>query len=296
MDVMNLKFAAVALAALAALSGPAGADGFIRGPGIKDMAVPAPIPVPAPVPVPEGFTYYLRGDIGYSWVGSEPGFTESGNLFGTGPAPFTAAAPFAFGQAPQFGPLATASEDIFFGGIGMGAYLTPRLRGDITIDFRGKQGFDASSSYAYATAAGDTIAGVVNETLRVRGTVTMVNGYFDLLPRGGFSPYIGAGIGFVYYDVDRYHYNQETVIAGPNAGASQTVAAASKDNTWGLAAALMAGVSIAFDHRWVLDIGYRAQFLDEVSVDLTPSGEQSKVTLGDHWEHQARVGLRLNIW
>ena len=45
-----------------------------------------------------------------------------------------------------------------------------------------------------------------------------------------------------------------------------------------------------------IDIGYRAQYLDEVSVDLTPSGQLSKATMGDHWEHQARIGLRANIW
>ena len=58
----------------------------------------------------------------------------------------------------------------------------------------------------------------------------------------------------------------------------------------------MAGVTISFDHRWAIDIGYRAQYLDEVSVDLTPSGQLSKATMGDHWEHQARIGLRANIW
>ena len=58
----------------------------------------------------------------------------------------------------------------------------------------------------------------------------------------------------------------------------------------------MAGVTVSFDHRWAIDIGYRAQYLDEVSVDLTPSGQLSKATMGDHWEHQARIGLRANIW
>ena len=28
----------------------------------------------------------------------------------------------------------------------------------------------------------------------------------------------------------------------------------------------MAGVTFSFDHRWAIDIGYRAQYLDEVSV------------------------------
>ena len=65
-----------------------------------------------------------------------------------------------------------------------------------------------------------------------------------------------------------------------------------------LAAALMAGVSMAVDQRWVLDVGYRAQYLDEASVelDLPPNGRTSKATIGAQWEHQVRVGVRFNIW
>ena len=134
----------------------------------------------------------------------------------------------------------------------------------------------------------------------MRGVVTMANGYFDILPRGAFSPYVGAGVGFVYYDADRTQYMQETQVTGPpgttGLGQQLVVNTNGKQTSWGLAAALMAGVTISFDHRWAIDIGYRAQYLDEVSVDLTPSGQLSKATMGDHWEHQARIGLRANIW
>lgn len=330
---MKLKSALIALGALVAASGPAGAETFAwgvglkdvavpapipagvvtppvervlppleglrSGAGLKDMAVPAPIPVPAAIPVREGFSYYLRADLGYSWNGTNASFSEFGNLFGNGPAPFTAAAPFAFGQAPQFGALTTSTNDVFIGTIGVGAYFLPRFRGDITLDFRGRQGFDANTTYSYASTSPGvaTVNGIVRETIRVRGTVAMVNGYFDILPRGAFSPYVGAGIGFVYNDVERTHFNQETALNGAGAVvATQTFNASGKDPTWGLAAALMAGVTFSFDHRWALDVGYRAQYLDEVSVDLTPSGQLSKATMGDHWDHQVRAGLRWNIW
>jgi opacity protein-like surface antigen len=296
---MKLKFAFVALGALVAASVPAAAD------GIKDRGVPAPIPVPAPVPIREGFSYYLRADLGYAWAADNASFSENGSVFGAGGAPFVGAAPFAFGQAPQFGALTTETHDLFIGTIGFGAYFAPRLRGDFTLDFRGKQGFDANTSYAYASTpggipSGNIINGVVRETFRTTATVAMVNGYFDILPRGAFSPYVGAGIGFAYYDIDRGRYNREVeVTAGgiPTATAPQTFNATSKDTTWGLAAALMAGVSFSFDHRWAIDVGYRAQYLDEASVDLTTAGGTlSKATFGDHWEHQARIGIRWNIW
>src|SRR4026209_1266611 len=191
MDVMKLKTAFVALGALVAASVPAAAG------GVKEMGVPAPLPVPAPIPVREGFSYYLRADLGYAWAADNASFAENGSLFGTGVAPFSAPPGFAFGQAPQFGALNTETHDLFIGTIGFGAYFAPRFRGDITLDFRGKQGFDANSTYSYtSTTPGPTVGGIVRETFRTTATVAMVNGYFDILPRGAFSPYVGAGIGF----------------------------------------------------------------------------------------------------
>ena len=65
----------------------------------------------------------------------------------------------------------------------------------------------------------------------------------------------------------------------------------------------MAGVSFAFDQRWVLDVGYRAQYLGgDTSATVTivnvpgATPQFSKTTMGDHWEHQVRVGVRFNIW
>ena len=214
-------------------------------------------------------------------------------MFGTGPAPFVAAAPFAFGSS-QFGPVATDSDDVFIGTVGVGAYFAPRFRGDITLDFRGKQGVDASSTYAYTstTAPGNTVNGVVRETLRVRGVVSMVNGYFDILPRGAFSPYVGAGVGFVYYDLGRTQFNQETTAARcvPDLQQRHQV------HRLGPGRRAHGRRLFSLDHRWALDVGYRAQYLGETSVEMTPSGEPSKATIGDHWEHQVRVGMRWNIW
>ena len=45
----------------------------------------------------------------------------------------------------------------------------------------------------------DTVA----ELLKLSSAVGLVNGYFDMLPRGMFTPYVGAGIGFVYNQVSR---------------------------------------------------------------------------------------------
>ena len=68
----------------------------------------------------------------------------------------------------------------------------------------------------------------------------------------------------------------------------------------------MAGFSFSIDHRWALDIGYRALYMDGASSAITVTSmvpnvstqptQHSTATLDSVWEHQVRVGLRLNIW
>ena len=74
-------------------------------------------------------------------------------------------------------------------------------------------------------------------------------------------------------------------------------AGSSKETSVSLAAALMAGVSFSLNHQWAIDVNYRALYMEGASVTTTlTSAEVSKVTIGDVWDHQVRVGLRLNLW
>jgi opacity protein-like surface antigen len=152
--------------------------------------------------------------------------------------------------------------------------------------------------YPVAPPSTDTLSGDVRETMRVQGTVGLANLYWDLTQRGAFAPYIGAGIGFVYNDIERTHYNSEVVTDNLGAFvASRVITTSGKDTHVGLAAALMAGASISWDPRYAIDVNYRAMYLDGGSVTLAlPTGEQSKATIGEYWEHQLRIGVRLNIW
>lgn len=307
-DGMKRNLVLVALGTQLLAAGPAAAEGLSYGAGLKsifdetprwsaglkDLAVPAPIPVPGAHPIAEGFTYYLRADLSWGMNGSEPSFSENGNTFGAGPAPFAATTgSFVYGQAPGFGPASTSIDDVLSGNIGVGAYFTPRLRGDITLDFRGKQSFDSTTSHGYTSISGGTVDGVVFDTFKMSSTVALANLYFDILPRGAFTPYIGAGIGFTYNDLDHGHSATE-VWSG---GASRVTTGASKDTNVGLAAALMAGVTLSLHHSWAVDVGYRALYLDGGDVTtILSDGQTTKVSLGDQWEHQVRVGLRWNIW
>jgi len=298
---MKLKLACVALGAMLAAAGSAQAGGdIIYRSSVKDrVAVPAPIPVPGPMPVAEGFSYYLRADLGWGFSGDRS-YAETGRTYGNGAAPFiSSTGAFTSSGLTGFGNV--TSEGVFLGTVGAGVYLSPRLRGDITLDFRSKQDFDSDTTYSYtSTTAGTTVNGVVRDRLNLNTTAALANLYFDLLPRGAFSPYIGAGIGLVYNDASRTYTETATPIAGGVAGTTLTVTGSSKETNVALAGALMAGVTISRDHKWAIDIGYRALYMDGVdvssSLNTTPTATSSKGTLGDQWEHQVRIGLRFNIW
>jgi opacity protein-like surface antigen len=263
---MNKLAGFFALALLMLASGPALADGYER-------KVPAPIPVPAPMPIPETFSYYLRGDIQWGFSGN-PSYSESGAIYGVPPG------------VPLSSRSIDNSNGLFSGSIGGGAYFSPRFRGDLTLDFRDEQSIDAAATYTDTNAG--SVAGTVRDRIKLRGTVGLANIYWDLMERGHFTPYIGGGLGFVYNDINRSYSATQTGL---------TVTGSSHDEQVGLAAALMAGVTLSWDHRWALDIGYRALYMNGGSITTTLSNSSvSSVDIGSQWEHQFRVGVRVNLW
>ena len=104
------------------------------------------------VPVPEGFTYYLRADLGWGFSTSRS-YSENGAVYGADCRRRSlTTTPFGFG-----GPGFVAGDDakgngVFLGTVGYGAYFTPRFRGDLTIDFRSSLDLKSESTYAYASS------------------------------------------------------------------------------------------------------------------------------------------------
>jgi len=297
---MQFRLIALLVGMLLAVTGQAHAQNAGYGPGMKDrVMIPAPIPdhgaiaVPAGVPVPEGFTYYLRADLGWGFAGSRS-YSENGAVFGTGTPAFTATGPIALSSGDY------ESDGVFLGTVGYGAYFTPRLRGDFTVDFRGKQDLSADTSYSYTTAPG-TVAGTVTDRVRLNSAVLLANLYFDLLPRGVFTPYIGAGIGFVYNDATRTYTDTAFPSDGalPDPDAPRVITGTNKEKNVALAAALMAGATFAIDQHWLVDVNYRALYLGGIDVTTNVTGTvypTTRAQIGDTWENQVRIGLRYNIW
>src|SRR4029453_12162017 len=103
---MQFRLIALLVGMLLAITGQAHAQNAGYGSGMKDrVMIPAPIPdhgaiaVPAGVPVPEGFTYYLRADLGWGFAGSRS-YSENGAVYCAptdGPPFIATGGPFSFG-------------------------------------------------------------------------------------------------------------------------------------------------------------------------------------------------------
>ena len=132
---LALGFAALAPAA------PALAGDWNRGSSVKDYGSGG-VQVPAPIPYAETFKWYLRADIG-GGVTSNPDVTEQGMQYGLNRDPTDGTS---FGMSPTW---FNSSFDTFaMGGVGVGAYLTPRIRADLTVDSRTKSSIEANGSYS----------------------------------------------------------------------------------------------------------------------------------------------------
>jgi opacity protein-like surface antigen len=299
----TVRTVAIAAALLAAAAAPAAADGMYQ-PGVREV-VPAPIPVPepisvpAPIPVAEGYTYYLRADLGWAIQAGNPSFREQGNLFGAGPCPFcNAGAPFTFGQAPEFTANHASIDDIFFGSFGFGAYFLPHLRGDLTLDIRAPQHVSSATEYHYTSnfqfGGGFPINGTTTDNVRLSRVLGLASLYYDLLPHAWIQPYIGGSVGIAYTDASWVHANTEVPVGFIG---TQTVIGTATAQRYGFAAAATAGVVYDIDQHWSVDCNYRAVYIDGVSIPAAFSnGQASRGVVGAQWEHEVRVGLRLNVW
>jgi opacity protein-like surface antigen len=117
---------------------------------------------------------YVRGDLGWSWAGDaeivDKNFALDGFIFdssGTGP-----------GVVNDIG-------SSYVVGIGIGTRISPMFRGDIVYSYRGGYELDDFDQFENAFSGDVTSSSV------------MANLYWDIpLAMTGFSPFVGAGIGW----------------------------------------------------------------------------------------------------
>lgn len=240
------RFYSVALAA--ALAGVATVA------GAADMPRPAPMPAaPKLVPMEVGSGWYLRGDTGYvAYTTPSVSFQNGAMLY----------------------------EDLkntFLVGLGVGYQYNNWLRADITVDYRFPSDF-----HGRFPCGGPCAPGLSNEYAKFSSVAGLVNGYVDLGNWSGFTPYVGAGVGFAYNMISDYNY-VNPVGATP---ASDTLGDAGKMN---FAWALMAGASYDFTRNMKLDAGYRYIHLGDAHTKVYGA---SRVRFKDINAHEVRIGLR----
>ena len=188
--------------------------------------------------------FYLRADVGYSWskdaeirdASSTPGsFLFCGNAACSGPGPLN-----------DIG-------DSYVIGAGVGYQVTPNIRTEVALAYRG--GFDLDQSDAGSPPT--TFTG------KIRSLSLMLHGYYDFDVGGPWKPYVAAGLGAARNKV-------KTISATNPASAtlpqffSNFQLEGDTDNSF--AWTLGAGVGYAVSPRMTLELGYRYVDLGDLKI------------------------------
>jgi opacity protein-like surface antigen len=276
-----VSLAGVASAALIlAVNVPATAQaadlGGARG-SMKDYGGPMPV-------IQQGASgpCYFRADVGYSWS-NDPTIkwpvdnTDFNNFTGTNYANGDAVS----STSRENGMLAEA-------GVGCGWGGSRGVRVEAMFGYRGDRKIEGEPTF-YAGAVGQPDPGPVVDPLHtsIRTTTFMLNGYKDLGNFGGFTPYVGAGIGAAYHKLDDIYFTGNPNLVNRIHG----------DNDLAFAWSLMAGVGYQISDRATLDVGYRYIDMGKISSQRsdTGGGVNPAVHFDDLTAHEVKVGLRYSF-
>ncbi|MGL4495643.1 MAG: outer membrane protein [Beijerinckiaceae bacterium] len=233
--------------------------------------------------------WYLRGDVGYSNVArSKMQVSRDGVL-------------------DDYLSSQVAKKPVMT--IGVGGHFTNWLRADVTLSYRDKA--NLNGIYSSAAAGRDPNVGREETTTKLSSLAAMFNVYADLGTWSGFTPYIGAGVGFSRNTISNYsgtyyigpaHPAYGTVCGGPVLPpAVETCASPSrfaKGTRTGLAWALMAGTAVEISPQLKFDLGYRymnygkaTTGADAVALAGAPPAT-IKLQTKELSAHEVRLGLR----
>ena len=198
-------------------------------------------------------------------------------------------------------------EDTWTLGGGIGYYANNNVRFDVTYDHR-------FESDVEGTSVGAGLTGL--HKFGLKSDVVLANAYYDFDMRSHFTPYVGAGLGWV-----RHSTTGGTV--SNDCGCNGIIEGKDTDH---VAGALMAGVSVnlfglrggntvvsggsikdapvyaAPSRGLYLDVGYRFLYLGEAQTGQITAVQASKPvvvqdpTVSDIHSHEFRVGLRYDIF
>ena len=261
-----------AFAALGAFAPVDAADlGGARGGSLKDDAMPALMQQSAA-------RFYVRADGSYANY-DRPSITEDG----------------------KFDLLNAHVASSWSAGGGIGYYFNKNIRADLTYEHRFNA--DVTSQNADPIVGGPRNFGIKSD-------LYLANLYWDFDSRGRFTPYVGAGLGWVNHKTSSSSFVDNCCQGVIDAGSSSSVAGA-----------LMAGLAVNLTGRGpaagtgvieggevarnlYLDLGYRFLYLGDVSTGAVKGipavlGPATIVstdpTVAGLTSHEFRVGLRYDF-
>lgn len=258
----NVSLALSALACASLLASPArAADLGNYGGSIKDSYV---------APMAAAGNCYVRGDAGFSLSGDPevtwPVTNNNGNLI-----------------TDEVTTLDMQNTWLIEGGVGCGSG-SRGFRGEVMAGIHGDRDFTGEPGPWNPTGPGPA-----DDPMHISITsyTLMVNGYKDLGNFGGFTPYLGAGIGIAYNVVDDVSFTDNPALVNQIHG----------DKDIAFAWALMAGVGYQLSHSTVLDLGYRYIDMGKATSERSDTGGfvNPRVNIDDLDAHEFKVGLRYHF-
>jgi opacity protein-like surface antigen len=190
--------------------------------------------------------WYLRADIGYRWNNGGP---SNSNI-----------------TSERY----TNSYD---GTVGFG-YKYQWFRADVTYDRSGP-----TRVSAFTTVATDQ----PQFTAKIRSETVLVNGYVDFGTWGGFTPYVGGGVGVARLKSANYvdTTDSPSITGVMGQGTQQNFA-------W----AAMAGVAYQIAPSWMVDVGFRHLDLGDVVSSDGAGSRTNAMVFRNQTVNEARVGVR----
>jgi opacity protein-like surface antigen len=285
----NLKILAVAGFVLSGAASVASA---------ADLGHPRPAglpPIPVAAPIGETTGWYLRADIGIAYQNSNPEIVDN-----------------------RFTPTTVGLHNFSmsnpgFVGIGAGYQFNSWLRGDITGEYRLQSRFGFTDNYCFgdngglpvatpgiACSVGPAFTGQDSRnfyTGRVASLLFLANAYVDLGTWSGFTPFLGAGIGFAQHKFSNLVDTgiSDNYFLGVNVGTSGVAPTTFADKTTSnFAWALMAGVAYDLSPAYKIEVAYRYLNMGKGSQSLACGGPTcgDSINYKDIDAHEFKIGLR----
>ena len=176
-------------------------------------------------------------------------------------------------------------------GAGVGYEFNDYLRGDLTVEWRGKSEFNAVDWLRATPVSGITTNDYSADKSEL---VFMANGYYDFGDFYGITPYVGAGIGTSYNTIS--NFRDINIINGGGAYADD-------NSEWNFAWALHAGLGFQATERMTIDFGYSFISLGDAETGTLqnddgisfPSGANESIKFNDIYSNDFKLGVRYSL-